>query len=75
MSASSILPEYYPFNLLEILCFIKVSTGQAQPDERGQVFIPLAAPFARWPNAKLEEQVGGFIPPADLVALSFRKPV
>lgn len=59
MSASSIFPAYYPLNLLDVLWFMKVSAGQAPPDERGQVFILLVAPFAREPNAKLEEHVGG----------------
>lgn len=63
LPASSIFPEHYPFNLLEILCFIKVSAGQAQPDKRGQVFILLLAPFASQPNAKLEEQVRGLFLP------------
>lgn len=63
MPTSSVFPGHYPFNLLEILCFIKVSAGQAQPDKRGQVFILLLAPLARQPNAKLEEQVRGLFLP------------
>lgn len=63
MSASSIFPNYYPINLLEILCVLKVSAGQAQPGRRGQVFLPLLAAFAHQPNAQLEEAVGGFFSP------------
>lgn len=62
MATSSLSPGYHPFNVLELLCIIEVSAGQARPQQRGQVCILLLALFARYLNAKLEERAEGLSP-------------